>query len=314
MVEISLPDEIDKDWKTTLQRLDGAYADGTLRAYRADIRMFVSWCENAGQIPFPAQPSTISKFITHEADRCSPVTIKRRLSAIRKIHSLLRLENPVEDEDVKISLRRVLRAKISRPHQALGLNTQLRQKIIDTFPNNLIGKRNRALIAVGYDTLARRSELVSLLLSDFKILTSGDGQMLIRRAKNDPYGSGRIGYISKSTVGLLSAWLEAAEIKDGVIFRSIQINRIKKRALHPCAVNRILKQAARNAALSPETVAELSGHSMRIGAAQDLVSAGVDMLSVMQAGGWKTIHVVSRYVEAADITERLRSARNRMQI
>lgn len=310
----AIPQINNKISEAALLRLEGAYADGTLRAYRADIRMFVSWCENAGRIPFPAQPSTISKFITHEAERCAPGTIKRRLSAIRKIHSLLKLENPVEDEDVKISLRRVLRAKISRPQQALGLNTELRQKIIDTFPNNLIGKRNCALIAVGYDTLARRSELVGLLLSDLKILASGDGQMLIRRAKNDPYGSGRIGYISKSTVGVLNAWLEAAEIKDGVIFRSIQRNTIKERALHPCAVNRILKQAARNAALSPETVSELSGHSMRIGAAQDLVSAGVDMLSVMQAGGWKTIHVVSRYVEAADITERLRTAHNRMQI
>lgn len=314
MTEITLPDELNKDWKTPLQRLDGAYADGTMRAYSADLKVFAIWCERNQMQTFPAQPSTIAAFILHESENRAPSTIKRRLVAIGKIHSLLKLKNPVEDEEVKLSLRRVLRTKRSRPHQALGLNYELRQRIIDAFPDSLIGKRNRALIAVGYDTLARRSELVSLLHADLKILAAGDGQILIRRAKNDPYGSGRIGYISKPTLELLNAWLEAAEVKDGIIFRATQRNIIKDHALHPYSVNRILKQAARKAALPLDTVSELSGHSMRIGAAQDLVSAGVDMLSVMQAGGWKTIHVVSRYVEAADITATLRSARSRMEI
>ncbi len=43
----------------------------------------------------------------------------------------------------------------------------------------------------------------------------------------------------------------------------------------------------------------LSGHSMRVGAAQDMMIAGLDHIAIMQAGGWKTIDVVARYVENA---------------
>ncbi len=40
---------------------------------------------------------------------------------------------------------------------------------------------------------------------------------------------------------------------------------------------------------------------MRVGAAQDLMSAGRDILTIMRAGGWKSFNVVARYVEAADL-------------
>ena len=36
---------------------------------------------------------------------------------------------------------------------------------------------------------------------------------------------------------------------------------------------------------------------MRIGAAQDMLVTGFDQLAIMQAGGWKTAHVVLRYIE-----------------
>ena len=36
---------------------------------------------------------------------------------------------------------------------------------------------------------------------------------------------------------------------------------------------------------------------MRIGAAQDVMTADFDILAIMQAGGWKSSNVVARYVE-----------------
>jgi hypothetical protein len=38
---------------------------------------------------------------------------------------------------------------------------------------------------------------------------------------------------------------------------------------------------------------------MRVGAAQDMMIAGLDHIAIMQAGGWKTVDVVARYVENA---------------
>jgi hypothetical protein len=48
-------------------------------------------------------------------------------------------------------------------------------------------------------------------------------------------------------------------------------------------------------------VADLSGHSMRVGAAQDLMADGVGILPIMQASGWKSMNVIGRYVKHAEI-------------
>ena len=79
------------------------------------------------------------------------------LAGIRKVHRLMRLPNPAEDEEVLLAMRRALRTKPRRPKQAYGLTKKLRDKLIAACPNDLLGIRNRALIAVGYDTLCRRS-------------------------------------------------------------------------------------------------------------------------------------------------------------
>lgn len=48
---------------------------------------------------------------------------------------------------------------------------------------------------------------------------------------------------------------------------------------------------------------------MRVGAAQDMIASGLDVLPIMQAGGWKTINVVARYVEKANPSALLDRAR-----
>jgi hypothetical protein len=55
----------------------------------------------------------------------------------------------------------------------------------------------------GYDALCRRSELVALRVEDLSELESGAMSILVRRAKNDPFGDGRLGYLTPGTVTLL---------------------------------------------------------------------------------------------------------------
>jgi len=293
------------DWRAPLSRIEGAYADSTLRAYRSDLANFEDWCNSRGLSPFPASPDTVATYVTAQATRASTAALKRRLAAIRKIHLLLRMDNPITDEDVTIAMRRALRAKQARPHQALGLTRKLRDQLIASCPNTLAGKRDRALIALGYDTLCRRSELVGLRAEDI-VLTDGAAQILIRRSKADPFGHGRLGYISAQALEPLRAWLDAAGIAQGFVFRRVRGERVGEGALHPYSVNRILKDAAVRAELPNTTVRELSGHSMRVGAAQDMISAGFGILPIMRAGGWRTMNVVARYVENADLSALMR--------
>jgi integrase len=168
-------------------------------------------------------------------------------------------------------------------------------------PDSLAGKRDKALLAVGYDTLCRRSELVALRFEDIVPSSNGNAQILIRRSKSDPYGLGRAGFLSAKTRQLLTEWQQAAKIHDGYIFLRMRYGRVEPNSMHPFSVSRILKSLAESAGLPAQAVKNLSGHSMRVGAAQDMITSGMSVLPIMRAGGWKTVHVVARYVENADL-------------
>lgn len=303
--KITLGEGKTSNWLAKLAPLEGAYSEATLRAYRADIKVFLVWCEHNNSRPFPARSNTLANFITHEAQRCAVSTIKRRVAAIGKIHRQLKFKNPANDEEVKLALRRAMRSKQSRPKQALGLTSQLRDKLIRECPETLIGVRNKAIIAVGYDILARRSELTALLIEDISKSEHGISKIIIRRSKNDPFGYGRSAYLSKRTVEKLDKWIQLAKIENGPIFRAIKNGKISKQSMHPYSVNRIIKATASNAGLPEDIIRNLSGHSMRIGAAQDMMTSGMNILPIMSAGGWKTPNTVARYVENTDLSKLL---------
>jgi integrase/recombinase XerD len=288
-------------WRDAIQRLNGAYADQTLKSYRSDFSIFEAWCQRTGEPALPSTPEVVAAFIAADAVTSASSTLKRRLCAIRKVHRLMRLPSPVDDEEVAIALRRAFRSKRRRPKQALGLTAPMRDQLIAACPKTLIGLRDRAMIAVGYDTLCRRAELVNLLVEDITWLARGDAKILVRRAKNDPFGDGRWAYLSIAAARHLGRWLEGAKIEGGPIFRPVINGHIQRGSLQPLIVNRTLKAVAARVGLPSATLNGLSGHSMRVGAAQDLMTAGRGLLQIMTAGGWTSVNVVGRYVREADL-------------
>ena len=165
------------------------------------------------------------------------------------------------------------------------------------------GLRDRALIAVGYDTLCRRAELVQLQIDDLTIKPDGSGTILVRKSKADQFGDGRLAYLSAEALTYLQCWLHAADLKAGPIFRGIRGIQLMPDALHPYSVVRILKDRARDAGVDKSVIAKLSGHSMRVGAAQDMAAAGIDLGAIMHAGGWKSPDMVMRYIEHMDVSK-----------
>ena len=97
----------------------------------------------------------------------------------------------------------------------------------------------------------------------------------------------------------MRAWLDAAELTSGPLFRGLHTLRVSQVALDTCSVRRRIKLAATRAELDLDVIRRLSGHSMRVGAAQDMMVAGFDTLGIMQAGVWRTFSVLGRYVENA---------------
>jgi hypothetical protein len=52
-------------------------------------------------------------------------------------------------------------------------------------------------------------------------------------------------------------------------------------------------------------VAEVSGHSTRVGAAQDLAELDIDLAAITQAGGWKSTRMPLQYAEKINASARI---------
>ena len=96
-------------------------------------------------------------------------------------------------------------------------------------------------------------------------------------------------------------WLEATKLGSGPLFRSLRCLTVGEKNLHPCSINRMLKNLACIAGLDAATAGRLSGHSMRVGAALDMVESGIDLVPIMHARGWKSPSMVLRYTQQIDL-------------
>lgn len=280
-------------------RCAGAYSDITLRGYRRDLEIFAGWCQRHGEPLLPASPLAISAFLDEQLAVHSYATLRRRVSAIKFLHRMSDVPSPVEHSEVYLSLRRAARQKGRRPKQVKGLIRTIKSPIIKACPDTLLGYRDAALIGVGYDTLCRSSELAWMMVDHIDL---GGRTAYVPRSKSDPFGDGRLAWISPDTAVAVRRWLDASGLRSGNLFRGLRVGRLSPGAMETSSIRRLIKQAARRAGLEEETVRGLSGHSMRVGAAQDLMLSGVDTVGIMTAGGWKNVEVVARYVEKAALT------------
>jgi integrase len=151
-----------------------------------------------------------------------PATIRRHIATIGRAHIGAGLLNPCSSEAVRLALKRMGRETSARQAQARALGWNEIKDFIGIAGEGLRADRERALLCVAYETLARRSELVALEGRDIEFFwPNGTGQALIRRGKTDGEGQGRVDYLSRETVRWLRIWLEHAKITEGAVFRRL---------------------------------------------------------------------------------------------
>ena len=92
------------------------------------------------------------------------------------------------------------RETLARQRQARALGWKEIKEFIESAGEGIRADRERALLCVAYETLARRGELVALDARDIEFWPNGTGQALIRRGKTDAEGQGRVAYLSRETV------------------------------------------------------------------------------------------------------------------
>src|ERR1700693_1785188 len=277
---------------------EGAYSPNTLRAQKADGAIFQAFCVGRGEPYLPAEPKTIRAFIDDRVKAGKkPATIKRYVATIARVHIAAGLLNPCSSEAVRLGLKKMGRETSARQDQAHPLGWKEIKEFIGTAGQGLRADRERAMLCVAYETLARRGELVALEVRDIEFWPNGTGQALIRRGKTDAEGQGRVAYLSRETVKWLKIWLGHAEIAEGPIFRRLIGREEIGDALHPGSIAPIFKRVAQWIGMPARFVAEVSGHSTRVGAAQDLAELDIDLAAITQAGGWKSTRMPLQYAE-----------------
>ena len=95
-----------------LNKLDGAYAPNTLRSYYVDAIAFVDWCHVQNVEAFPITSATLNEYIEFMKLKLRYSTIRRRISSLQRVNTLLGYQNETQTEEIYLALRRLKREKL----------------------------------------------------------------------------------------------------------------------------------------------------------------------------------------------------------
>jgi site-specific recombinase XerD len=169
-------------------------------------------------------------------------------------------------------------------------------------PAGLKGLRDRALLLLGFGGAFRRSELVALDVADLEQTESGL-RVTIRRSKTDQEGIGTTIAIVRGgvccPVKALRAWLDAAGITEGAVFRPLRKGgKVQNHRLTSKSVCDLVKAYADRVGLDGDA---FSAHSLRSGFLTSAARRGASVFKMRDVSRHKSMDVLQAYVRDADM-------------
>ena len=277
-----------------MSQFKGAFAENTLRAYRADFKVFSAWCADNKIDPLSARATEIANFVTAQAEHRTTATIRRRIASISTLLKLNSYPDPTGSPEVILALKRIHRQKGRAQKQAQPLTKDILEQLVEVTGDDLVGMRDRVLLMLGYETMRRRSELCNFRFEDIEYLTQEKIGIWLRFSKTDQFGEGKFIPISPELAALIENWRITLNVNGGYILREVTKTGRVQTHMRPSSINLRLKVLQRDAKLNQ--VAELSGHSFRVGGAIDLLEAGESLEKIMLRGGWKSESTALQYL------------------
>jgi site-specific recombinase XerC len=320
-----------------------AKAANTRAAYRSAVRAWCDWCARRNLPPLPACGQDVAAFLAAERRReMTPNTIDLRRAAIRYLHRAAGCPVPTDDACVSetvAGIRRDAAAKGQSPEKKVAATAAIIQQLLAPIPDDLRGKRDRALILVGFAGALRRSELASICVERLEKTERGL-RLTIPQTKGSqtksvvvplPYGQTEL-----CPVRALTAWLAAAGTTDGPVFRRIwlpargqrrtrrkqpssgevpangeqygqsdedaapPLPQIGKAALTSRAIADIIQARAVAAGFGRR---DLAGHSLKRGALTTGMDRGIHPAKLKRLGRHKSFDVLGEYLEFGDLFE-----------
>jgi len=268
------------------EKFDGAFAENTLRAYRADFRHYQTWCEKSGIPSLPAQAEILARYVDELSLSHKSATIRRRINSLGTVFKLSKNADPSKAPEVVLALKRMHRRIGRQQAQATPLTRDLLDKLLAQCDDDIRGLRNRVLLLLGYETMRRRSELCNFCFEDLKESSKRGCAIRLVRSKTDQEGASRLIPISEDLFRVIQTWQERADIS-GAILRSVDRHGNIGNRLNPGSLGLIINTLYRRCEIhEPEQI--FSGHSFRVGAALDLLEAGTPLELIMLRGGWRS--------------------------
>ena len=306
-----------EDMALVERSLQNTVSENTKIVYSKHFQYFKDWCQLRGIDPMEAEAEHVQAYLSRMfwTKGLDASTVQCGASAIKKIWLWGDLDAPDGEraprttdcdwaavQDVVTGLRRERRR---RPVRATGLTRERFQVILkhawQPMPGESTEKATRraafdiALVAVMKDLMTRRTATSELVWGDIELRQRGErifGLVTIPLGKRDRDGNPKMGYLSVDTLAYLYRMAEHRELdfRD----RGQRVFGLKDRQIS----NRI-KAVCRHVGLE----GNFSGHSPRVGTAQDLGAMGATLLQVMQSGGWSSPEMAARYTEGEALVD-----------
>lgn len=281
-----------------------ARAEATTRAYAGDLDAFRAWCAARGLAALPATPGVVAVYLAALADQGrKPATIARALAGIAAAHRAAGLPWAKSAPAIVEVMKGIRRALGVAPEQKAPV-TDAELRALVAALEGPAAVRDRALLLVGWFGAFRRSEIVALEVSDVEHVTEGL-RVRVRRSKTDQEGTGDTKGIPFASdpalcpVRALVAWLEAAGITEGPIFRAVDKGgNVGPVAITGAAVALVVKRAASRAGLD---AGRFAGHSLRSGFATTAAAKGRGLDAIMRQTGHRSERVARRYIRHATV-------------
>ena len=243
-------------------------SSNTTRTYRAQWRRWERWAAGA-----ECSPANVCRFLAELAETRKVSTVRTALAALSAEYPGLRTHPAVQ-----ATMKGLSRIHGTKQKQARAMDDRASQQVVEWLETSgkPTARQDIALIETMRDGMLRRSEASNIRWEDIEADADGSGILTIPVSKADQEGKGTVVYLSRQAMRAID---KLPKVKHGPF------------ALHPATIARRLRAAAQKAGLGDG----FSGHSCRIGMAQDLAQAGTDLTQLMNAGRWKSANMPAYY-------------------
>lgn len=312
---VALPENLDDRVEhrlRTLFRNKNAYSENTWKQMLSVIRTFARWCEARDKVWLPASPEDVSEYLSHlKHDLKRTVnTVNQHHAQINNIHRHAGLERPSQSMEVSLGMKSMRRTAVvsgERISQAIPLHVSDVYKLAALWEDSerLADRRNLAFIAVAYNSLLRISEVARLRVQDIQFRPDGSATFSVGYTKTivDQYGI--VKKLSPEVGSWLRAWIDMAGMADKpdtLVFCKVgRYNHAQLSAVPMAPVN-IEKMfaaawlAVNGVSKNTKRYRTWTGHSPRVGAAQDMATHGKTLAQIMHEGTWKRPEQVLNYI------------------